>query len=214
MPTPVPDFRLLTVAGRPYLVPAVCSAGEGPSRFSPSDALDPFRTSATVLAETEAAAAAEGACDADLHCSSRDVPNALVGALIGRSGETRARLQRDTGASLHIPLREQGSDRGRGRGGGGGGGGGGVTTVRMSASSAESLEGMQTRVAILLDDARAKSRPTHFLSVPLNVHCAGRVEAFVQQARDTMCVHDLLFYLGPPRRCAMPTRSRSPRSRQ
>ena len=177
MPTRTADFRLLTVAGRPYLVPASTSAGDGPSTFSSTDALDPYRTSATILAETEAAAAdGVGACQADPHCSTREVPNALVGALIGRSGETRARLQRDTSASLHIPPRETaGKERGRARGGD-------TTMVRMSAHSADALEAMETRVALILDDARAKCRSTHFLSIPLHAHCAGRVETFVRQA--------------------------------
>ena len=116
MPAPEADFRLLHLAGRPYLVPVRTTAEDGPSVFSPTDSLDPYRTSATVLAETEAAEPDGGTCDADLHCGTMEVPNALVGALIGRGGETLTRLQRDTAATLHLPRGPRRWARRRGRG--------------------------------------------------------------------------------------------------
>ena len=178
--SPDPDFHIVDVEGRPFWLPVV-------SGYTPKQRAKPVvdlrgteelrRASATpdLCGAEELRGDADGPCHTGALREESWVANSLVGALIGRNGETRERLQRETGASLEIAPRSDGKGKGGGgKGGGRSGGGRGrpgdrvdETLVTMSASTADALESLVTRVSIVLADARQRVRPTHFVSIPL-----------------------------------------------
>eukprot|EP00316_Scyphosphaera_apsteinii_P016069 CAMPEP_0119324508 /NCGR_PEP_ID=MMETSP1333-20130426/63449_1 /TAXON_ID=418940 /ORGANISM="Scyphosphaera apsteinii, Strain RCC1455" /LENGTH=381 /DNA_ID=CAMNT_0007332223 /DNA_START=172 /DNA_END=1318 /DNA_ORIENTATION=- len=165
-----PEFHIVNISGIPYRVPVLGKELQVPhgAGVTNGTAADLHRTSAAVVAELEEGCFVDAVKDVMSSLSSTiRVPSALIGVLIGHKGSKKQKLEAETGATLSIP---------RGRG---------VmdeVEVTISASSTNALESMQTRVALLVEDARVRCRPTHFLSLPLtSSSMQARVSTFVSE---------------------------------
>lgn len=80
--------------------------------------------------------------------ASIEVPSRFMSKVVGKNGAARQKLEAETNTTLVIPRRGQGE------------------TVRIRGK-ARAVASCQTRIELLVDAARARAPPTHFLSIPL-----------------------------------------------
>ncbi|XP_028162825.1 activating signal cointegrator 1 complex subunit 1 [Ostrinia furnacalis] len=73
-----------------------------------------------------------------------------IGAIIGKKGAVKCRVERDTKTDIKIPKQGQTGD------------------IVIFGSSASSVKAARRRINIIVMSSRMKQRPTHFISIPMN----------------------------------------------
>jgi activating signal cointegrator complex subunit 1 len=89
--------------------------------------------------------------------------------LIGKRGATKERLQKETGATILIPSKQNSSSE----------------EVIIRGPTENAIENARTRIEIILESAKKKMEPTHFLSIPLNApEIQSKLEAFFKELKE------------------------------
>ncbi|XP_018021585.1 activating signal cointegrator 1 complex subunit 1-like isoform X2 [Hyalella azteca] len=121
--------------------------------------------------EEEASEASEFPIDrlqSGLYRTAWHVPSAFYAYLIGRKGDTRRRLEAETQSNISIPQR----------------GAGATEDIVVTGQSVAKVRAGRLKVALLVEQARQKCSPTHFVSIPATA--PNIQERFLQFQREVL----------------------------
>ncbi|XP_013168252.1 PREDICTED: activating signal cointegrator 1 complex subunit 1 isoform X2 [Papilio xuthus] len=88
--------------------------------------------------------------DSNRFATNLHVPKHYIGAIIGKKGVMRSRIERDTGTNIKIPRQGEAGD------------------ITIFGPSVTNVKAACRRINIIVMSSRMKQKPTHFISIPLN----------------------------------------------